>query len=140
MTNQPGPSTDSNVMAGPIVMFLSAAIFAYFGFFVGLSTTTAAGDTVLMWVILLWTLRVGAIMFALAGVLAFASPMSGNVVYAAGSALSAIGLLAVGVMDLMDDQHAAAISPVLAFIFAAWNGYGAWASIREIMASRRAPA
>ena len=127
-------------MAGPIVMFLSAAIFAYFGFFVGLSTTTAAGDTVLMWVILLWTLRVGAIMFALAGVLAFASPMSGNVVYAAGSALSAIGLLAVGVMDLMDDQHAAAISPVLAFIFAAWNGYGAWASIREIMASRRAPA
>ena len=141
MSNQPGVSTnDSNVMAGPVVMFLSAAIFAYFGFFMRLSTTTAAGDTVLMWVILLWTLRIGAIMFALAGALTFVSPLSGNAMYAAGSALSAIGLLAVGVMDLLDDQHAAAIPPILAFIFAAWNGYGAWASMREIMASRRVTA
>ena len=127
----------NNVMSGPVVMFLSAAIFAYFGFFVGLGTTTAAGDTVLMWVILLWTLRIGAIMFALGGVLTFVSPMMGNVIYAVGSALSAIGLLAVGIMDVMDNQHAAAIPPILAFIFAAWNGYGAWSSISEIMASSR---
>lgn len=130
----------NNALAGPVVMFLSAAIFAYFGFFVGMSVTNSAGQVVPMWALLLWTLRVGTIAFALAGFVTLLAPLAGNIIYAAGSVLSAIGLLAVGVMDLLDDQHAAAIPPFLAFIFAAWNGYGAWSSVREIMQARQSAA
>ena len=50
----------------------------------------------------------------------------------------ALGLVAVGVMDLMDDQRAAAIPPILAFIFAAWNGYGSWSSLSQILSARQA--
>jgi hypothetical protein len=122
--------------ASPVIMLLSAAIFGYFGFFVGLTATTTSGEFVLFYAILLWTLRAGAIIFALAGILSLFAPLAGNIVYLLGSAVTAIGLLAVGVMDVLDNQRAAAIPPVLAFIFAAWNGYGAWASARELLASQ----
>lgn len=132
------PSHDAREMANPVIMLLSAAIFGYFGFFRGMTATTASGEFVLFFAILLWTLRIGAIMFLVSGVVAFAAPVLGNVIYALGSVICAIGFLAVGVMDVLDDQRASAIPPILAFIFAAWNGYGAWSGLRELMA-RRAP-
>lgn len=123
-------------LASPVVMFLSAAIFAYFGFFIGLTPYTGSGEFVLFFAILLWTLRIGAVAFGVAGLLTMASPVAGNIVYALGSAATALGLLAVGIMDVMDDQRAAAIPPILAFIFAAWNGYGAYTGAMEILAGR----
>lgn len=124
-------------LTGPFIMLLSAAIFGYFGFFIGLTPTTASGEFVLFFAILLWTLRIGAIVFAAAGLLTMVAPVAGNAVYAIGSLVTALGLVTVGIMDMLDTQRAAAIPPVLAFIFAAWNGYGAVSGLRELMTGRR---
>jgi hypothetical protein len=133
-------ASNSSSLSGPFVMFLSAAIFAYFGFYQSFSPINSAGAVVPMWAILLWTLRIGAIAFAVSGVLTILTPLAGNALYALASLLTAIGLLTVGVMDLADAQYGAPIPPLLAFIFAAWNGYGAWTSLGEIMGARRAAA
>jgi hypothetical protein len=130
-------SQSSPGFAGPGVMLLSAAIFGFFGFFFGMTATTASGQFVLFFAILLWTLRIGAVLFTLAAAITFAAPRAGNLIYCVGGLFSAAGLATVGVMDLMDDQRAAALPPLLAFLFAAWNGYGSWTSLREIMARQR---
>jgi hypothetical protein len=123
---------DRGLLAGPFVMFISAAIFGYFGFFFGLTSTTTAGNVVFFFGLLLWTLRIAAIGFLLSGLLTFAAPLAGNLLYSVTGLLSAAGLVLVGIMDLADAQRAAAISPVLAFLFAAWNGYGAWSGLRSV--------
>ncbi len=135
------PRTSNPSMTGPVIMFISAVLFGYFGFFsVSSIVTNNAGQVVLMWAMLLWTLRIAAVVFAVAGVITFASPILGNLIYAIGSGLSAIGLASVGVMDVLDAQHAAAIPPVLAFLFAAWNGYGAYTGLTEVMAASQSQA
>ena len=123
------------MLSGPFIMLLSAAIFGYFGYFIGLTPTATTGEYVFFFALLLWTLRIGAVAFAVAGVLTLIARVIGNAIYAVAGLLSAIALVVVGVMDLMNDQYAAAISPILAFLFAAWNGYGAWQGLRDVLAA-----
>ena len=129
---------DRGLLAGPFIMFVSAAIFGYFGFFIGLTATTAAGNVVFFFGLLLWTLRITAIGFLLSGLLTITAPLGGNLLYSVIGLLSAAALVLVGILDLADTQHAAALPPVLAFLFAAWNGYGAWSGLRSVRALTQA--
>lgn len=125
----------AGLLEGPGVMLLSAAIFGYFGFFIGLTGQTAAGQTVFFFSLLVWTLRVSAIGFIVSALLTFVQPIAANLLYAVIGLGAAIGFAVVGIMDLMDAQHGAAVPPILAFLFAAWNGYGAWSGLRCAMAA-----
>jgi hypothetical protein len=118
-------------------MFVSTALFAYFGFFRGMTPTAGNGQFVLFFAILLWTLRIGAIGFGVAVVLSFIAPMFASLVYALFGLGTSIGLVVVAVMDIQDTTYVAAIAPFWAFLFAAWNGYGSWMSLRELMMLRR---
>lgn len=130
-------SNSGGGVASPVIMLLSAAIFAYFGFFMGMTATAADGQFVLFFALLLWTLRISAVVFAAAALITFVLPRIGSLIYAVGGLLSAAGFVVVGVWDMIDQTYAAAISPFLAFLFAAWNGYGAWTGLREAMAGGR---
>jgi hypothetical protein len=123
----------SGLLAGPFIMFISAAIFGYFGFFIGLTSTTSTGNVVFLFGLLMWTLRIAAIGFLLSGLLTFIAPVGGNLLYAVTGLLTAAGFVLVGILDIADDQHAAALPPALAFLFAAWNGYGAWSGLRSVL-------
>lgn len=127
-----------SMLAGPFMMLLSAAIFAYFGFFIGLTSTTAGGQFVFFFALLLWTAKIGAIGFAVSAVMSFVAPLPGNLLYAVAGLLSSVALVVVGVMDLADNRYAAAMPPVLAFLFAAWNGYGSWLGLKAVLQVQRA--
>jgi hypothetical protein len=126
-------------LAGPFIMFISAALFGYFVFFMGLTSTTAAGQVVFFFALLVWTLKVGAIGFLLSALLTFGSPLAGNLLYSVVGLLTAAALIVVGVMDIADTQNAAALPPALAFLFAAWNGYGSWYGLKAVFSIMRAP-
>jgi hypothetical protein len=128
------------MLAGPFIMFISAALFGYFGFFIGLTSTTAAGQVVFFFALLVWTLKVGAIGFIVSAVLTLIAPLAGNLVYAVIGLLTAAALVVIGFMDIADTQHAAALPPLLAFLFAAWNGYGSWYGLKAVLSIRRAVA
>jgi hypothetical protein len=124
--------TPSGPLSGPGVMLLSAAIFGYFGFSVAWLTTGNNGEFLLYVAILEWTLKVTAIAFLAAALLAFASPLAGNLVYSVVGLLGALALLVVLVLDIADQQHTA-ISPILLIIFIGWNGYGSWMGLRAAL-------
>ena len=127
----------SGLLAGPFIMFISAAIFGYFGFFMGLTSTTAGGNFIFFFALLVWTLKIGAVGFLLSALLTFGTPLVGNLVYSVIGLLTAAGLIIVGVMDIADSRNAAALPPVLAFLFAAWNGWGSWSGLRAVMSLTR---
>lgn len=121
-------------LAGPGIMFISAALFGYFGFFTGgLMHTNLLNQFVLFFALLDWTLKGTACGFVLGGLLTLARPVLGNLIYGITGLLSAILFVLIAVMDIMDKQNAAAAPPVLLLIFAAWNGYGSWFGIRAIL-------
>lgn len=117
-------------------MLLSAGIFAYFGFATTWIYTGVNGQFLLFVALLDWTLKITAIAFAISTVLTFASAFVGNLLYAIAGVLSAIMFVIVAILDIMDAQHTA-MSPLLLFIFAAWNGYGSWTGLQETLALRR---
>lgn len=117
-------------------MLFSAAIFGYFGFFVAdWSTPGVDGQPVLFRLLLGWTLRGSAIGFAVTAALTLARPWAGRLLYAVIGLLGAVLLVTVAVMDHLDTRHAA-FSPILLLLFAAWNGYGAWAGLRAGLGRR----
>jgi hypothetical protein len=124
-------------LAGPVIMLISAAIFGYFGFGYGLTSTTASGTFVPFFSLLNWTLKISAIGFLLSAVLAFVRPLEGNLLYALLGLAAAALLAIVGLWDLMDQTYTAAIPPILALLFAAWNGYGSWSGLQAVLALRR---
>lgn len=119
-----------------VMMVLSAAIFGFAGFGMGLTDTATDGNTVFFFALLLWTLRIGAIAFLACAAATFASARAGELLYAAISLITAAALAAVAIMDLMDATYAAAIPPVLLLLVAAWNGYS---SIQELLVRRPEP-
>ena len=122
----------SRGFTGPVMMFLSAALFGYFGFSTFWNTTGLEGQFLAFVTIEEWTLKGCAIGFALAGVLSFLAARPAEYLYSIVGILSALGFVAAGVMDIGDQQHTA-IQPFLLFLFAAWNGFGSLTSIRMLV-------
>jgi len=120
------------MLSGPGMMLLSAAIFGYFGFAVTWLSTGSGGQFLLFVAILEWTLKVTAIVFLVSGLLTVVRPWLGNLLYSLAGLASAASFAVVLILDLMDSQHQA-ISPLLLLIFAAWNGFGSWSSLRAVL-------
>ncbi len=112
-------------------MFMSAAIFGFFGFNTVWIHTGINGEILPFVGILEWSLKGGAIGFALSGVLSLIASRPGEYLYAAIGIISSIGLLTAGILDLRDGEHTA-MSPMLLFIFAAWNGFSSIGAIRRL--------
>ena len=125
--------TPKNTMwAGPVMMFLSAIIFGYFGFWFTWDHTGVDGQTLAFVIIEEWTLKACAVGFAASGLLALAMPRPAEFLYAGLGLLSAVAFVIAGILELLDDQHAA-IGPFMLFIFAAWNGFGSIAAFRALL-------
>ena len=120
--------------AGPIVMLFSAAMFGYFGFYV-MKPVSTSGQPILFMVLLTWTLRISAALFLLSALLTVVRPILGNLLYSLAGVVGAGLFVVVVVMDLTDPKNQT-ISPILLLLFAAWNGYGSWLSLRSILGSR----
>ncbi len=128
----------SNALAGPGMMFLSAAIFGFFGFmmaFPEIDSTT--GNLIPLVVTLKWTLRAAAVAFLLSAVLSIANPRAGEILYAGVSLISAGLFVVVAVWDIMTPQYVSGVHWFLLLVFAAWNGFGSYSSLREILSARR---
>ncbi len=128
----------TNLLAGPGIMLISAAIFGYFGFMTLFPEVDAnTGQLIPLVVTLKWTLRVSAIAFFAAAAITMAKSLPGNLLYAVFGVFSAVALLVVGVWDL-SSTFFSGVHPFLLFLFAAWNGYGSWTSLRALLAWRAA--
>jgi len=127
-------------MAGAGVMFLSALIFGAVWYLTSWNYYSVINGQFLFFVALLdWTIKGTTIAFALAGLITLIAPFPGNLIYSVASLLSAVSFAVVGVLDILDPQHTA-MHPLLLFVFAAWNGYGAWTGLHEILGARRVTA
>ncbi len=109
---------NKGLFAGPMVMLLSAAIFGFFGFFRDWSAPFPDGQVVLFMVLLGWTLKISAVVFLVAGLLAFVSPIAGNLLYALAGVGSAGLFVVVAVMDLTDAAHM--IMPYASAVLQRW--------------------
>lgn len=125
------------LLAGPGMMFFSAAIFGYFGFFYATWNyySVINGQFLLFVALLDWTLKVSAIANLIAGLITFANAKAGNLLYGFVGLLGAILFLVIAIMDILDKQHTA-ISPFLLLIFAAWNGYASFSGLKELFSMR----
>ena len=122
-------------LAGPGIMLLSAAIFGYFGFSVTwLSTSASTGQFLFFVALLEWTLKGCAVAFGISAIITLAQPWLGNMIFSGVGLLSAISLVVVMILDILDKQHQA-ISPFLLAIFAIWNGLSSWAGIKAALAT-----
>ncbi len=125
-------------LAGPFVMLFSAAIFGFFGFSRDWSAPFPDGKVILFMVVLGWTLKVSAAMFLVSGGLSFVRPIAGHLLYALTGVAAAGLFVVVVVMDVTDTTHM--VMPygwVVLLLFAVWNGYGSWLSLRSILGSRQ---
>jgi hypothetical protein len=120
-------------LSGPGVMLLSAAIFGFFGFYWFVSSP---GQPVLF-TLFEWTVKGSAIAFGLAGLLTFARPLPGNVLFGAAGLVGAVLFVLVAVMDLLDRRYTV-LHPVFILLFAAWNGYSSYMGLAAVAALRRA--
>jgi hypothetical protein len=131
-------------LVGPAIMLLSALIFGYFGFFYIWSTRGADGEFILFPALLGWTLKISAVLFLLAAGLTMIHRGAGNLVYALTGVTGAGMFVVVAVMDTADTGHTIFsptpwLSPLILLLFAAWNGYGSWFALRDVLAGRAAP-
>ena len=115
-----------------VAMLFGAAIFGYFGFFVGWGHERAL-DGHLLWAVVLlkWSLRIGAVLFALAALLAFARRSEAAIVDAIAAIGTAVAFVVVAIWDMTHPQYSAGVHPLILLLFAAWNGWGGWEWIRE---------
>ena len=122
-------------------MLISAAVFAYFGFGGSWShkhTTTQPPQLLPMVALLEWTLKAGAVACGLSALLVMLKQHLGDVLYAAAGLVIAVIFAVVAIWEWTNPQgYYSGIPAFLLIIFALWNGFGSWSSMREIMASRR---
>jgi hypothetical protein len=122
-------------------MLISAAIFAYFGFATGWAhqyTTTTPPVLIPMVVVLKWTLRGGAVAFALSAALTWLGAAAGPALYAAAGLATAVLFLAVAIWEWTNPAgYVSGVPAILLVIFALWNGFASWQSMRDLVESRR---
>jgi hypothetical protein len=122
-------------------MFLSAGIFAYFGFAGGWAhqyTTTTPPVLLPMVVVLKWTLRAGAIGMGLAAILTMGGSIAGPLLYAIVGLLTALAFVTVGIWEMTNSQgYYSGVPAIILFVFAAWNGFNSWMGLKEALNNRR---
>lgn len=135
-------TNDTQQPAGPVIMLISGLIFGFFGFFyVNWSAPGVDGHAVLFRVLLGWTLRVSSILFLASAGITIARPVAGNLLYALVGVVGAGLFVVVAVMDVTDTRHGfMPYGPAVLLLFAAWNGYGSWMSLRSVLSMRRVAA
>lgn len=121
-------------LAGPAIMVLSALIFGYFGF--TMTSRATDGQFVLFMALLTWTLRISSIVFVLSAALTFVKPILGNLLFSLVGVIGAGLFVVVAIMDVADARYQS-IHPAILLVFAVWNGYGSWVSLRAILSRRR---
>jgi hypothetical protein len=128
----------TQVREDPFGLIISVLLFGYFGFFAGLSTVaTSGGPTIPLFAFFMWSLRLSAIGFAVALALHLAKrTREATLVAGVVGVLSALAFLIAAAWDFADQRYVLAISPVLLLLFAAWNGYVSWGSLRAVLAAR----
>jgi hypothetical protein len=92
-------------LAGPAIMFLSALVFGYFGFFHTWSTRGAGGEFVLFPALLGWTLKISSVLFLVSAGLAIVKLVAGNLIYALTGVTGAGMFVVIAVMDIADQGH-----------------------------------
>ncbi len=133
--SEPHSRAASVGFSGPGVMLISAALFGYFGFSSSWIHTSSDGQFLPFVAIIEWSLKGGAIGFAIAGLLCFFAPLPAEFLYAAVGIITAIGFVIGGILDLADDRHGVLISPFLLFLFAGWNGFSSFNSLKRLLQS-----
>jgi len=125
-------------LASPGVMLFAAAIFALVGYFTHFLPPGGAPTVdIVLCVLLTWTLRVGAIVFAVAGVLTMVRPLGGNLLYALVSLAAGAAFLTAGVLDFMNPAYPALLHPAVWVVFGLWDGYEGVTTLRAVLAVRR---
>lgn len=105
-------------------LLISALLFGYFGFFFGLTDRAAPdGPSIPMFATFLWTLRLSAIGFAIALILALMRQPAANLVSGVVGLLGAVAFIVLAIWDWIEPAYALALSPILLVLFALWNGY-----------------
>lgn len=105
-------------------LLLSTLLFGYFGFLYGLTDRAAPdGPVIPMFATFLWTLRLSAIGFAIAFVLALLRQPVANIVSGVVGLLGAVAFLGLAIWDWMDPAYGLRLSPIVLVLFAMWNGY-----------------
>ena len=123
------------LLAGPGMMFLSAAIFGYFGFSITWIYQGNNGQFLLFVALLDWTLKGSAMAYLVSGLITLANARAGNLLYGIVGLLGAILFLVIAAMDYADKQHMA-MNPILLLIFAGWNGYASFTGLKELFRTR----
>lgn len=112
-------------------MFISAAIFGFFGFMY-----FSGQQTMLLFQLVLWSVRGGAIGFALAGVLTLLRVPGAVAFYMLVSVATVIMFAITGVWHFLDPT-VGNLNGVLLLLFAGWNGHGIWRELQPAMSSHR---
>ena len=123
-------------------MLISGGIFAYFGF--GSSwahqyTTTTPPVLIPMIVLLEWSLKGGAIAFGISALISFTGSVFGPLLYAIVGLITAVIFAVVAVWEWTNPNgYFSGVPAILLIIFAVWNGFGSYSSLRDILKARRA--
>lgn len=122
------------VQSQAVWMLIAAALFGYFGFYMGWAhryTTQTPPQLLMMVAALMWSLRIGCIAFAVAGLLALVGAPVALLLYAVAGLGTAIVFVAVAVWDLTTPQYYSGVPAFILLIFAAWNGFSSVQGLRE---------
>jgi len=129
-------SRNTIALAGPGSMILSAIIFGFFGFFyIQWNPYSAINPGQYLWFVALckWTLQIGAVVFAVAAGVTMVNRVAGNVIYAGAGLLSAIMFVVIALLDFADTQHTIApYAALVLLLFAAWNGFASFTTLRDL--------
>jgi hypothetical protein len=132
------------IRAQAVYMFISALLFGYFGFFGSWThqyTTDNPPALIPMVALLHWTLCVGAILFAGAGLLAAAGSRLGPLLNALCGLATAAIFLIVAIWEWTNPQgYYSGVPAIFLVAFAVWNGYGSWMGLQELRRPRSTPA
>jgi hypothetical protein len=109
---------------------LSVAVFGYYGFLAGLTTSDANGP-VPIWIAFLWAMRVACVASLASVALVLSRSPRALAASAAIDFLNSLALVGLGVWDLLDPDHTVAVHPILLILIGCWFGYEAFAVLRS---------
>lgn len=130
---RPGPQGFDD--RGPDVLgpLLSAAIFGYFGFFTGLQTDDGSGTTVPLYLATVWVLRLSALLFLAAAVIAILGKQRAGLYAGIAGALATLGLVVVTAWSMLDPERDIAVNHLIMIICILWNAYSSFVGIRSAL-------